>query len=55
MAMCLGWKSPKNCGRTDQVTAPGCTCPDITWFWIATAATAALAFLTPNKEKKSQA
>ena len=35
---CVGWKKPNNCGRQDQIVAPGATCPSIVWFYAAAAA-----------------
>jgi hypothetical protein len=38
---CVGWTSMKNCGRSEQVVAPGAiNCPDITWFYVAAVAIA---------------
>lgn len=50
MAMCLGWKKMKNCGRDETVVPPGTTCPDIGWFWLAAAATAVAAFIGRRKQ-----
>jgi hypothetical protein len=55
MAMCLGWKAPRDCNRMEQVVSPGSACPSITWFWLAAAGVVVASMLTPNKKGKTAA